>query len=164
MKIHICGIYGSGKTTLAKYLSEEFDIPFYSLDDIKYIVKYSKIRSVEEIKENVKIISKKDNWITEGSWSDFAEPIFKEADLVVHLTIPRITCMWRILKRYLSREKCENDNLLGVWKLIKKVHQYYYWEKPISAYAHRAIIAKHKKNHLILRNTKNILKKIQTHH
>jgi adenylate kinase family enzyme len=162
MKIHICGIYGSGKTTLAKYLSEEFNIPFYSLDDIKYVVKFSKIRSVEEIKEKVNEISKNSDWITEGSWSDFAEPLFKEADLIIHLKVPRLKCIYGILKRYLGRKKEENDDLLGVWKLIKKVHKYYYWKKPISAYAHSTIIAKHKKHHLILTNTKNILKKIET--
>ena len=57
MKIHICGIYGSGKSTLAKILSKEFNIPFYSLDDIKYIKKYSEIRSVNDrIKEVKKIL------------------------------------------------------------------------------------------------------------
>ena len=34
MKTLIVGGVGSGKTTLAKYLSNYFDIPFFSIDNI----------------------------------------------------------------------------------------------------------------------------------
>ena len=36
MKTLIVGGVGSGKTTLAKYLSNYFDIPFFSIDSIVY--------------------------------------------------------------------------------------------------------------------------------
>ena len=36
MRTLIVGGVGSGKTTLAKYLSEFFDIPFFSIDSIIY--------------------------------------------------------------------------------------------------------------------------------
>lgn len=36
MKIHIIGCSGSGKTYLAKALSEKYNIPHYDLDDIQW--------------------------------------------------------------------------------------------------------------------------------
>ena len=68
MKIHICGTYGSGKSTLAKILSNELGIKTYSLDDIKYETKYSKIRSVEERIKKIQEICNLSEWITEGTW------------------------------------------------------------------------------------------------
>src|SRR3990167_4155161 len=65
MRIHICGIYGCGKSTLAKLLSDILKIDYYSLDDIKYLIKYSKIRSVDERIKLVNEICDKKKLITE---------------------------------------------------------------------------------------------------
>ena len=36
MKIHIIGCSGSGKTYLAKALSNKYDIPHFDLDDVQW--------------------------------------------------------------------------------------------------------------------------------
>ena len=83
MRIHICGIYGSGKSVLAKILSKEFGIKSYALDDIKYKVKYNQIRSVEERIKKLKKICSLPEWITEGTWSNYAEDAFQKADVII---------------------------------------------------------------------------------
>jgi len=158
MKIHICGIYGSGKSTFARILSDELKIPFYSLDDIKYLVKYSKIRSVKERIEKVKEICKLKDWITEGTWTDYALDAFRKADMVIFMDTPKIICSFRILKRYLKREKLENDTLIGALKLIKEVYNYHFMKRPVSSYSHKRLINKYCKNFIVLRNKKDISK------
>lgn len=156
MKIHICGIYGSGKTTLAKDLSQLYKIPHYSLDDIKYKIKYSEIRSVEERLDEVKKISKKISWITEGTWSNYAEELFKQADLIVFLAIPKRVCSYRILKRYFKRKKELNDTLIETLKLVKQVYRYHFSSDQVSKKSHKNLIKKHNKRVFIIKKNRDI--------
>jgi len=155
-KIHICGIYGCGKSTLAKRLSEAMNIPYYSLDDIKYKVKYDKIRPVEERIVLVNNICKGNKWITEGTWSNYAENVFKKADLIIFMQIPQIVCNYRILKRFLTRKKGNNDTFLEALKLIREVYRYYFTKQPVSLHVHREIIKKYNKQVVIIRNNHDV--------
>ena len=118
MKIHICGIYGSGKSTLAKILSKEFGIKSYALDDIKYKIKYSKIRPVEERIKKLQEICNLPEWITEGTWSNYAEDAFKKSDIIIFMNTSKILCIYRILNRHIFRKKHKNDTLFEALKLV----------------------------------------------
>lgn len=69
MKILIVGIVASGKTTLAKKLSNELGMPYYEGDCIAWGFpgeqRYK--RSDEEQAEIIENINKNDNWIVEGT-------------------------------------------------------------------------------------------------
>lgn len=156
MKIHICGTYGTGKSTLAKILGEKFNIKYYSLDNIKYLVKYSKIRSVEDRIKRVKQISRMKNWITEGSWSDYAEDLFKNADLIILVKINKLISSFRIIKRQLNRDKQEKDNLFEAVKLVIESYKYYLTKNNVSLHSHKEIIKKHKKKYMVLKRKKDI--------
>lgn len=161
MKIHLCGTYGSGKSTLAKILSEKLQIPFFSLDDIKYKVKYTEIRSVEERVNSVKKICSKKNWITEGTWSGYAEDAFKKSDIIIFMLIPKITCSYRVLKRFFTRKKMQNDTLKGASGLIKEIYKYHSTNQPVSKIEHVKLIKKYNKKVIIIRNNKD-LKKLES--
>jgi len=156
MRIHICGIYGCGKSTLAKLLSDILKIDYYSLDDIKYLIKYSKIRSVDERIKLVNEICDKKKWITEGTWSNYAENSFKKADLVILMLTNPIVCSYRIIKRYLSREKKEKDTLMGALKLIREVYRYNKSHQPVSLLEHKRLIQKHNKRVIIVKDNLDI--------
>lgn len=158
MKIHICGIYGSGKSTLAKKLSEILKINSYSLDDIKYEVKFSKIRPVDVRIKEVQKICDLDNWITEGTWSNYAEDAFRKADIIILMNTPKILCSFRILRRYLLRKKYERDTLLEAIKLVREVYRYYLTKNPVSLYMHKDLIQRHKKKSIIVRSNKDLNK------
>jgi len=155
-KIHICGIYGCGKSALAKKLSKSLDIPYYSLDDIKYKIKYCEIRPIQERINIVKKICRKEKWITEGTWSNYAEEAFKKADLIILIRVPIYTSCYRILKRFLKRKKEKGDNLIGALKLMLQVYNYYKNEEPVSFKAHKNLIQKYKKRVIILKNNREI--------
>ena len=162
MKIHICGIYGSGKSTLAKILSKQLGIKSYSLDDIKYIIKYSKIRPVNERIKKVKEICRRDNWITEGTWSDYALDAFRKSDMVIFIDTPKRVCVFRILKRHLKMKKLENDNFRGSLKLAKEVYRYHFTKNPVSLYSHKNLIKKYNKKCIVLKSKKDLLKLIES--
>lgn len=164
MRIHICGIYGSGKSTLAKILSKEFRIKIYTLDDIKYEIKYSKIRSVEERIKKVQEICNLSEWITEGTWSNYAEDAFKKADMIIFMNPSKILCAYRILNRHIFRVKHKNDTLFEAFKLVGEIYKYHFTKNPISLHAHNEIIKRYNKKYLVLRKRSeipNIIKNIK---
>ena len=162
MRIHICGIYGSGKSTLAKILSKKFGIKSYALDDLKYEIKYSKIRDVEERVRKLQNICNLSEWITEGTWSNYAEDAFKKADIIILMHTSKILCIYRILSRHLFRVKHKKDTLFEAIKLAKEVCKYHYTKNPVSLHAHSEIIKKYNKKYLILRKKSEISKIIKT--
>ena len=161
MRIHICGIYGSGKSTLAKILSKGFGIKSYALDDMKYEIKYSKIRSVEERIKKVQKICNLTSWITEGTWSNYAEDAFKKADIIILMDTAKLLCVYRVLNRHILRPKYENDTFWGALKLAKEVYKYHFTKNPVSLYAHKILIDKYGKKYLFLRKKSEIPKLIE---
>lgn len=162
-KIHIVGIYGSGKSTLAKKISEILKIKTYDLDEIKYRRKYDIIRPVKERLKIIKDISKKKKWITEGAWLDYAYDLYKKADLVIFLEIPKNRIYKRIIlrhfKRKLHKAKYLEHNLKTIISILKKVKAYYHDPKHfMTLKSHKDYIDQHAKKVVIIRNNKQINK------
>ncbi|MCG9951814.1 AAA family ATPase [Providencia rettgeri] len=103
MKVCIIGISGAGKTTLAKKLAIELNVPTYAYDDI-----YWNKRSGEYIKNTPEIINSlvsaiksERDWIVEGAYDRRMLPLFEDCSLIIRLKIPYRICVLRIIKRYL---------------------------------------------------------------
>lgn len=126
MKIRIFGGPGSGKTTLAKIISEKYNFKHVDLDDLKFASKehYNKSRPYEE---RTKILNKKlenKNWVIEGvSSKDWSDSTFREADEVVILKINNCTEKYRLIKRFIKRklklEKARNETLQNFIDMLK---------------------------------------------
>jgi len=69
MKVDIIGSVGSGKTTLSRKISIDFNVPCYELDNVMWIrSSQGDIRRTEEERESLfKSIINSDSWIIEGS-------------------------------------------------------------------------------------------------
>ncbi|MFA5070957.1 MAG: hypothetical protein WC511_01135 [Candidatus Pacearchaeota archaeon] len=160
-RIHIVGIYGSGKSTFAEKIKKILRYDVYDLDEIKYRRKYDKIRSIEERLKIVKEISNKKKWITEGAWLDYALDLYKKADLVIFLEIPKRILYKRILVRYfkrkISKDKYFNNNLKTTVNILKKVRKYFHDPNYfMTLKTHKDYINKHSKKVLIIRNNKEL--------
>lgn len=98
--IYIIGPVGSGKTTLAKFLSNKYNINYYELDKVVFDDDNGNIkRTDEEIAKIFNNIIKKNKWIIEDvGRKNFIEGI-KKADIVYYLDLNK----YQIYKRCLSR-------------------------------------------------------------
>lgn len=96
MRIHIIGGPGSGKTTLAHEISRRFEIPHHDLDQVA--MSYGNRR--DEYIRDAQDIAAQEQWVSEGIFLIWTEPLLYRADTIAFLEIPWYTAVWRVLRRH----------------------------------------------------------------
>ncbi|MCF6410206.1 AAA family ATPase [Pseudalkalibacillus salsuginis] len=127
-KIHIIGSVGSGKTTLARTLSNSFNVPFYELDNVVWQRHESgDIRRPDEERDKYldNIIST-ERWIIEGSHShSWVGKSFQTADLIIFLDTPYPKRIQRIIKRFiLQKLGLEKANYVPTLSMFRKMFKW----------------------------------------
>ena len=111
MRTLIIGGVGSGKTTLAKYLSEFFDRPYFSIDSIVYDENNIKRDEKEQTKLVNKINRENKEYIIEGVLRDNLDFLLNICDQIIFLDYPsNITVRrvkFRFFKQKLGIKKCD---------------------------------------------------------
>lgn len=99
-KIHIIGSVGSGKTTLARALSYQLNIPYYELDNVVWRrTKNGDIRNTpKERDEQLYNIVNSNAWIVEGAHHKWVSQSFQKADLIIFLDVSVVKRIVRIIK------------------------------------------------------------------
>jgi len=103
MKIAIIGTCGSGKTTLAKRLSRELDIPHVELDAINWEPNWKQVED-DVFYDHVKKAVAGEKWVTDGNYSRASHDlIWPRADVVIWLDYPLYVILYRLVKRITRR-------------------------------------------------------------
>ena len=126
MKIRIIGCSGSGKTYLAKRLSEKYNIPNFDLDDIQWDNSqnsYGVKMPIEKRNQMLNDILQQPDWIIDGVYYAWVQKSFEDADVIYVLDIPKWLYRFRIIKRFIKRrvglEKGKRETLKSVCDLLK---------------------------------------------
>lgn len=118
MKIHIIGGPGSGKSTLAKCIASRLRIPHYDLDKVNWE------------KESAVAIAEQLEWITEGIYLIWTEPMLYHADYIVLLEVSWPVAAWRIVSRHIINSLRGTNAYPGLngikllFKLLKDTRRY----------------------------------------
>lgn len=125
MKILIVGTVGTGKTTLARKLSKEYNIKYYEIDSIVHDDVNKKKRTPQQQNEIISNINKEDGWIIEGVLRENLEYLLEIAEKIIYLDIPKNTRNKRILTRYIKQKiGIEKSNYKPSLKMLKMMYKW----------------------------------------
>lgn len=161
MKIYIVGSVSSGKSTLAKKLSKELNIPYTSLDDVVYEVDSSNRcsntkRTDSERDKLFNSIISGDNWIIEDVGRSYFKDGLKKSDKIILLETNKYIRNYRIVKRFMRQklgiEKCSYDPNFKMLKLMLQ------WSKDYDSGKDKlkSKISNYEEKVIILRNNDDI--------
>lgn len=102
-RIFLYGVTGSGKTTLARSVSERTGLPFHSMDDeVGWLPEWVE-RPVEEQRRMVAALVSADEWVLDTAWGHWRDLVLPRTELIVALDYPRWTSLGRLLRRTARR-------------------------------------------------------------
>ncbi len=141
MKLDIIGSVASGKTTLARELSEIYHVPFYQKDNIVWERTPNGDRKRDD-KERDKLfqeIINSDNWIVEGSPRKLLRESFNKCDYIILLDIPLYKRLARTIRRWIRQRTGKEEynskpTLKFLYYSIKWVFEYEKDRKEIIGY------------------------------
>jgi len=85
-KVIIAGFSGAGKTTLAKRLGNELDLPIVQIDERCFNAK-RRLKPIPEVEKIVSDICSGEKWILDGMYQQIAEQFVNKADLLIFIDI-----------------------------------------------------------------------------
>ncbi|MFA4931256.1 MAG: AAA family ATPase [Patescibacteria group bacterium] len=98
-KILIIGISCTGKTTLAKELSQQFNLPVYHYDQFGWKNNWQEVDK-KTVNQEFTQIAKRKQWVVEGWLEPAASLLLKNADLVLYLDYSGFLAFIGGLKRW----------------------------------------------------------------
>ena len=114
-RISIIGGPGAGKTTLAKNIGKELNIPVCHIDGIHYLENW-KLRDQEEQDRIILEKVKEAEWIMDGTYKSTLVERVEKADMVIFLdysTIARLKSVWSRHFKTMGKEKPEIPGCKG---------------------------------------------------
>lgn len=100
-RILILGCCGAGKSTLARSLEKELDLPIIHLDQHYWQPNWqepTKTAWTTKVEELIK----QDKWIMDGNYGGTLDLRIKRADIIVYLDASTIKCLYRVIKRIIK--------------------------------------------------------------
>ncbi len=97
-RILVIGTGGSGKTTVARRLAQRTGLPLIHLDALYWRSGWQPTPA-DEWRATVQSLISRDAWIIDGNYGGTLDVRLAACDTVVFLDLPRLVCLWRVLKR-----------------------------------------------------------------
>lgn len=119
-RIAIIGLPGSGKSTFASKLGKLLKYPVHHLDRHQFEEGGQK-RDHQEFLSIQKAMLKEEVWIIEGCSISTLEMRFARADTVIYFHLPRLLCMWRIVKRLFLYDPSFGGLRCVTWEILQYI-------------------------------------------
>ena len=158
-RISIIGGPGTGKSTLAKNLGKELNLPIYHIDGIHHLENW-KVRDKEERDEIILNKIKEPKWIMDGTYKHTLEKRIENSDMVIFLNFSKTARVKGILSRYIKNKGKEKSEIPGCKEQMnfKFIKQTLNWEKDRLKIVNEAL-EKNKNNKIIVFKTRRKLNK-----
>jgi adenylate kinase family enzyme len=126
---------GAGKSTFARRLGQALAIEVHHLDRLYWKPNWVEASKEEFAQAQQEIVNHKQEWIIEGNYTGTFDIRAKHADTMIYLEIPLYTCLYRVIKRWLTNlGKTRPDMAEGCeekmeWAFIKFIYSTYHARK-----------------------------------
>lgn len=97
-KVLVIGSGGAGKSTFSKRLGDVLNLEVIHLDALYWRPGWVETPKPEWRRMVEELVSR-DSWIIDGNYSGTLDIRFAACDTVIFLDVPRLICVWRLLKR-----------------------------------------------------------------
>ena len=104
-RVVIIGTSGAGKTVLSGRLAATLGVPNVELDALFWLPGW---QEPDDADFRAKVAAATDGdggWVVDGNYSRVQDLVFERADTAVWLDLPIWTCLWRVLRRAVSRAR-----------------------------------------------------------
>lgn len=134
-RIAVVGSAGSGKSTVARHVGAITGLEVVHLDSLYWRPGWVATPE-EEWRQTVAVVAARDSWIIDGNYGRSMAIRLDRADTIVFMDFPRLTCVWRVFKRWLMyRGKTRPDLAPGCperldWEFVKWVWGYRHRSRP----------------------------------
>lgn len=97
-RVLVIGAGGSGKTTVARRLAQRTGLPLFHLDALYWRSGWQPTPP-DDWRAKVLALIGREAWIIDGNYGGTLDARLEACDTVVFLDLPRLVCLWRVLKR-----------------------------------------------------------------
>jgi adenylate kinase family enzyme len=101
-RIVVIGTTGSGKTTMARRLSQKLGVPHVELDALHWEPNWTEA-SNEVFRERVERALRCDEWVVDGNYGVVRDIVWGRADTIIWLDYTLPVMLWRLTRRTLRR-------------------------------------------------------------
>ena len=128
-RILIIGSGGAGKSTLSRRIAERLRLPVVHLDRMYWRAGWNPTPA-DEWRRTVESAIDGERWVMDGNYSGTMDMRVRAADTIIFLDLPRMLCLWRIVRRNLQfRGRTRPDMTPGcderlTWEFVRWVWKY----------------------------------------
>ena len=101
-RLSIIGTSGSGKSTVGALMAHRLAVPYIELDSIFHQPNWTQLPAAE-FERRVEEAAARPSWVIDGSYSAVRDLIWRRAECVVWLDLPRPLVTYRVLRRTVMR-------------------------------------------------------------
>jgi adenylate kinase family enzyme len=103
-RVAVIGSGGAGKSTFSRELGERTGLPVIHLDALFWRPNWEPTPKPEWIELERELVSG-DRWIMDGNYGSTQDLRLPRADTVVFLDLPRIVCLWSVIRRWAAHRR-----------------------------------------------------------
>ena len=129
-RVLVIGSSGAGKSTLSRDLAARLGLPVLHLDEMYWRPGWQPTPK-EEWAHTLEAALARDAWIMDGNYASTLDMRISAADAIVFLDLPRVVCLWRILRRRLHfRSRARPDMAPGCPERLTMEFIAWVWNYP----------------------------------
>jgi adenylate kinase family enzyme len=129
-RVLVIGSGGAGKSTLARRLGDRLGLPVIHLDALYWNAGWVATPPGEWARA-VADVTERDAWVMDGNYGGTLEVRLAACDTVVFLDLPRLVCLWRVVRRWVRyRGRARPDMAAGCEEQIDAEFLWWIWTYP----------------------------------